>query len=243
MGMEKYNIYNGKSLSEWSRITGIKAGTLSYRIRKGWTLEKALNTPIMTHSEAAKKYDVLGKIFEDRFGNEFLVKEISFRDKYDVAHYKCVFLKSGYETDALVSQIVGSSGEHVFDRYSPSVHNVGIMGNAYMKDNPKLFDVWRAMIARCYNQKNPSYKTYGAKGITVCERWKRFDYFLEDVTTIKGFDQELINKGKLVLDKDIINRDAKIYSPETCCFVSRSENTKESSTRTWKERKSVTTIP
>lgn len=233
--------YNGKSLADWSRETGIKQGTLSYRIRKGMTIDEAISTPIAKPCEAAKKHDVLGKIFTDRFGNEFIVKELSFRDKYSVAYYKCVFVKTGTEVEATVNQIIGQSS-HVFDRYSPSVHNVGIMGNAHIKDNPKVFDVWRAMIARCYNLKNPSYKTYGGKGVKVCERWKRFDYFLEDIKEIKGYDQKKIDKGLLVLDKDIINRAALLYSPETCCFITRSENTRESAKRTWKERKSLTTI-
>lgn len=237
MSFSRYEIYNGKSLSDWSKETGIKLGTLSYRINKGWSLEKAISTPVMTQSEAASKHEsVLGKTYTDRFGNKFNVTEIAFRDAYSVAHYKCVFINTGYETTALASQIRGQCS-HVFDRFSPSVHGVGCMGNAYRKDNPKLFEVWRAMIARCYNPKNPSYKTYGAKGVQVCEKWKRFDWFLEDVPKIKGYNQKEIDQGNLVLDKDIINRKAKLYSLETCCFVSRSENTKESARRTWKERK------
>ena len=36
--------FNGEShnLSEWSKITGISSGELSYRIRRGWDVEKAL---------------------------------------------------------------------------------------------------------------------------------------------------------------------------------------------------------
>lgn len=35
---------NGKShsISEWSRITGIKVATISYRMKKGWSVEDAL---------------------------------------------------------------------------------------------------------------------------------------------------------------------------------------------------------
>jgi hypothetical protein len=40
---------------------------------------------------------------------------------------------------------------------------------------------WHNMRQRCQNPKNPEYKNYGARGITVCERWSSFERFLEDM--------------------------------------------------------------
>jgi hypothetical protein len=37
------------------------------------------------------------------------------------------------------------------------------------------------MIQRCTNPKNASYKWYGGRGITVCERWRSFGNFLADM--------------------------------------------------------------
>ena len=46
----------------------------------------------------------------------------------------------------------------------------------------KMYIVWASMIARCTNPKDPRYKDYGGRGITVCERWREsFAAFLEDV--------------------------------------------------------------
>ena len=33
------------------------------------------------------------------------------------------------------------------------------------------YRAWAAMKARCSNQKHPRWKYYGARGITICERW------------------------------------------------------------------------
>jgi hypothetical protein len=40
---------------------------------------------------------------------------------------------------------------------------------------------WAAMIDRCFNVNKDNYKWYGAKGVTVCERWEKFENFLEDM--------------------------------------------------------------
>lgn len=43
------------------------------------------------------------------------------------------------------------------------------------------YNSWRAMVSRCTDPKNNRYYAYGAKGITVCERWKTFAHFLADM--------------------------------------------------------------
>jgi hypothetical protein len=44
------------------------------------------------------------------------------------------------------------------------------------------YNAWDRMKARCYNPKYENYKWYGAKGITVCDRWlNSFENFLSDV--------------------------------------------------------------
>ena len=35
-----------------------------------------------------------------------------------------------------------------------------------------LYTIWLGMKTRCYNQKHPTYRRYGAKGITVAQEWK-----------------------------------------------------------------------
>lgn len=42
--------------------------------------------------------------------------------------------------------------------------------------------VYSRMIQRCYNEKNPAFQDYGARGIRVVDRWlESFDNFLEDM--------------------------------------------------------------
>jgi hypothetical protein len=40
---------------------------------------------------------------------------------------------------------------------------------------------WLGMWARCHYRNHPDWKNYGGRGITVCDRWKSFELFLEDM--------------------------------------------------------------
>lgn len=43
------------------------------------------------------------------------------------------------------------------------------------------YNTWMNMIQRCTNANAPGYKHYGGRGITVCERWLKFENFLADM--------------------------------------------------------------
>lgn len=90
----------------------------------------------------------------------------------------------------------------------------------------KIRNIFYNMEKRCYNTKSKYYKNYGAKGITVCDKWRNLNGFIEDIDKIKGFDLELFMSGNLSLDKDSLEKNNKIYCLEKCCFISKSENNK-----------------
>jgi len=53
------------------------------------------------------------------------------------------------------------------------------------------YDRWRSMIKRCYNPKIKSYRNYGARGITVCDRWREPNgvgckNYIDDIHNILG---------------------------------------------------------
>jgi len=43
------------------------------------------------------------------------------------------------------------------------------------------YRAWNDMKKRCLNKTNKSYKYYGGRGITICERWLTFENFLADM--------------------------------------------------------------
>jgi len=44
-----------------------------------------------------------------------------------------------------------------------------------------LYGTWTNMMSRCYNRKVKSFRDYGARGITVCERWHDPQTFIGDI--------------------------------------------------------------
>ena len=58
------------------------------------------------------------------------------------------------------------------------------------------YRTWRNMLQRCENEKNPHYKSYGARGIIVCDQWKIYANFLKDMgvrpknTTLDRIDND-----------------------------------------------------
>lgn len=71
---------------------------------------------------------------------------------------------------------------------------------------------WHDMIHRCYNEKrhkkNPKYKD-----CEVCEEWKNYSNFKV------WYETHCYGDTVLDLDKDILYKGNKVYSPETCCLV------------------------
>ena len=90
----------------------------------------------------------------------------------------------------------------------------------------KLYSIWKSMKSRCYNENDTSYKDYGGKGVTICDRWLTFDNFIEDIDSIDGFDYDKWMNGELHLDKDVKQKNVnnKIYSKDTCMFITPKEN-------------------
>lgn len=109
--------------------------------------------------------------------------------------------------------------------YAPSVYGIGYIGEGKYRStiNGKQtiqYKMWQRMLERCYDEKYHKNKpTY--KECTVCDEWLCLQnhgvWFDENYYTVS--DQVMC------LDKDILSKGNKIYSPETCVFIPNKINT------------------
>ena len=79
----------------------------------------------------------------------------------------------------------------------------------------KIYVTWKGMLARCYcpktQDRQPTYRN-----CSVCEEWLLFSNFREWVVS-----QDWEGKA---LDKDILIKNNKVYSPESCVLIDRLVN-------------------
>lgn len=108
--------------------------------------------------------------------------------------------------------------------YEPRVFGIGYLGKGKYKTkengkHTKCYDAWKNMLQRCYDNKyKEKYPTY--KGCKVCEEWHNFQNF----ASWYNDNYYEIPNDFMCLDKDILFKGNKIYSPETCVFVSNEIN-------------------
>lgn len=98
--------------------------------------------------------------------------------------------------------------------YKKPIFGIGINDLILCKGS-KMYKVWFNMIRRCYDSrfhiKNPTYKN-----CSVHKEWLILSNFKV------WFDCNY--KENYELDKDILVKGNKVYSPETCCFVPKEIN-------------------
>jgi hypothetical protein len=110
----------------------------------------------------------------------------------------------------------------------PSIYGVGIVGDKYPTNNSikriKEYQCWADLLFRVYGNKRNDSTSLRYKECTVCDEWLYYPNFYEWLHSQENFDK-WHNGERWCLDKDILVKGNKIYSPETCCLVPVNVNT------------------
>lgn len=154
---------------------------------------------------------LVGNVFQSNNDGEFEV--IGYTDSSNV---RIRFIETNFETNVYVSQIY--NGE-IRDPYKPRQYGQyigeGDFKTHYKNDNRKPtfeYNKWMWMILRCYDEnelmKEPSYAC-----CSVCDEWLNFQNFAAWIQSNR------YECNDLELDKDLLVKNNKIYSPSTCCLL------------------------
>ena len=79
------------------------------------------------------------------------------------------------------------------------------------KKKHPLYSKWCGMKKRCFNTNDAHYKDYGGRGITVCERWMKFENYYKDMHV--SYLEHKKNNSYTSIDR--INNDGN-YEPSNC---------------------------
>ena len=167
--------------------------------------------------------DFNGQVYKSRNNGDFIV--VKYNGYRSVA---IKFLATGYEA---VTRSTCVRDGTVKDRLWPNVCDIGYVGVGRHEVSTKgavtkSYKVWTSIIRRCYSPKSledsPTYKN-----CTVAKEWLCFQVFADwfESNYIEGYH----------IDKDILQPGVgnKVYSANTCLFVTKVENTIEAHAKHW----------
>jgi hypothetical protein len=135
----------------------------------------------------------------DKFGQWTVLKRVASEDK-----------RSCYEVQCECGFIKQLKGIRLRFGDSTACRKCGSTKHGMV--HSRTYTTWGSMIQRCTNPNQTKFKDYGGRGITVCDRWLKFENFLEDM-----------GQKPSGLELDRTNNNGN-YELENCRWVTRKEN-------------------
>ena len=167
-----------------------------------------------TFERLKKKFE--GEVFESQNCGSFTVLEYFSANRITVR-----FTETG-ATRTCDSKAVLSGG--VKDLLKPTVYGVGFIGDGEYTStcpntgkNMRSYVVWKDILRRCYSHKErEKFRTYD--GCTVAEIWHNYQNFAQ------WYNIQVGNDMGYQVDKDILHKGNREYSPDNCCLVPKHLN-------------------
>lgn len=83
------------------------------------------------------------------------------------------------------------------------------------------YSAWHGMLSRCTNPNHIAYRLYGARGVSVCARWRKFAAFYEDMgARPRGCTLDRIDN-------------ARGYEPGNCRWATAAEQARNTRRNNW----------
>lgn len=161
-----------------------------------------------------RRHELVGKIYPTSKSGEIEITE--YKDANSVT---IRFLRTGNLKVVRMGNVLsGRVTDRGYEYQTPSVCGIGVVGvGAYSSRTHRLiYKAWCSMLRRCYSDKvqmrQPSYI-----GCSVCDEWLNFQNFAQWFESQK-------HSADCQVDKDLLVRGNKVYSPDTCALIPEEVN-------------------
>jgi hypothetical protein len=174
--------FDGRSLtiSQWADELGISQTALNLRLLAGWSIERALTTPLRI--VATREPDLLNQVF----GRWRVIAAAPTRRTrtgrarpFWLCRCEC---PNGTEREVSAQSLVHGSSRSCGCLQREIVKNtmavVGRSNRTHGQTGSPTWKSWSSMRKRCADVTN---LTYGGRGIAVVPRWESFETFLDDM--------------------------------------------------------------
>ncbi len=183
------------------------------------------NAPIRKHN-ASRKYYTGSTWNTYKHGDVVVVGQVDLAYKNTIYCYFRVKFFDGTE--------INTASASIRKKKIKNPNHRGVCGEGYIgigkyssQNSPREYQRWGCMLERCYGSGGQNYAH-----VSVCERWKCFQSFVEDLPSLPGYTAWLRNPRLYDLDKDIrSSAECVVYSKDTCAFVTHKENTSRNNRR------------
>ena len=163
-----------------------------------------------------RRDELLGKQFETNGSGKCFIIDYKGWDNVLVMFYDPICI--------VKCQLDNLKRGTVYNPMKPTFYNKGYVGvGEFGYKDRRAYRIWTGILTRAYNPKfkvkNPAYAD-----TTICEAWNNFQNFAKWYYSQKSYDSADESCKPFHLDKDLLVKGNKIYSPETCCFVPQEIN-------------------
>lgn len=198
-----------KDKEYWIACDGFKKGKIGILFNQGGITKEDIEKQKITR---------LGQVKYNKFGTKLQIIEYNSEDNLKVRfddNDNCVVnstYREFFKTSRLTSPL------------DKSICGIGYFGigtykgfDEVNKRPTKEYDAWRSMIRRCYGNLD-NCKAY--RDCTVCDEWLCFQ------TYAKWYEENYykFKDEVMTVDKDILIKGNRVYSPDTCLIVPVSIN-------------------